>query len=402
MSDTGQGALSILTATTLFPNTVQPSHGVFVETRLRKLVESAHVHAEVLAPVPFVPPLVRYGGGQELRRIVSRELRSGITVHHPRYLVIPKLGMELAPYSLYRAMRRTLRERISSGVRFDLIDAHYFYPDGVAAVRLAQEFGLPVVITARGTDINFIPQFRWPRQRILEAAAAASSIITVCQALKDRMMELGVPGAKITVLRNGVDLDRFRILDRAAMRAKWGVTGFTLVSVGLLIERKGHHLAIEALKGLPDTRLLIAGGGPELQSLQQLARRLGVAERTRFLGTLDQPSLCEVFNAADACILASSREGWANILLEAMASGTRVVASSVWGTPEVVTAPEAGLLLEERSPHGIVEAVTALRQMQPDPFRTRQYAEKFDWQPTTQGQIDIFRQAIASYPKSAA
>jgi glycosyltransferase involved in cell wall biosynthesis len=169
-----------------------------------------------------------------------------------------------------------------------------------------------------------------------------------------------------------------------------------------LIERKGHHLAIEALAGLADVTLLIAGAGPELPSLQQLAHRLGVAERVRFLGSLDQSRLCELYNAADICVLASSREGWANVLLEAMASGTPVVASAVWGTPEVVAAPEAGLLMEERSAQGIVKAVTALRQAMPERSRTRVYAEQFDWQPTTQGQLDIFRRAIADYPKRAA
>lgn len=403
MSDSGRSdKLSILTATTLFPNTVQPAHGIFVETRLRKLVQSGQVRAEVLAPVAYVPPLIRYAGGDKLRDIASIEQRNGLTVYHPRYLVVPKFGMNLAPHTLYRAMRRALRQRLAAGARFDLIDAHYFYPDGVAAAWLGQEFGLPVVITARGTDINLIPQFSKPRRRILEAAGAAAASITVCRALKDEMIELGASAGKITVLRNGVDLERFRLLDRDAMRAKWDVKGFTLVSVGLLIERKGHHLAIEALAGLADVTLLIAGAGPELPSLQQLAHRLGVAERVRFLGSLDQSRLCELYNAADICVLASSREGWANVLLEAMASGTPVVASAVWGTPEVVAAPEAGLLMEERSAQGIVKAVTALRQAMPERSRTRVYAEQFDWQPTTQGQLDIFRRAIADYPKRAA
>lgn len=403
MSDSGRSdKLSILTATTLFPNTVQPAHGIFVETRLRKLVQSGQVRAEVLAPVAYVPPLIRYAGGDKLRDIAPIERRNDLTVYHPRYLVVPKFGMNLAPHTLYRAMRRALRQRLAAGARFDLIDAHYFYPDGVAAAWLGQEFGLPVVITARGTDINLIPQFSKPRRRILEAAGAAAASITVCRALKDEMIELGASAGKITVLRNGVDLERFRLLDRDAMRAKWDVKGFTLVSVGLLIERKGHHLAIEALAGLADVTLLIAGAGPELPSLQQLAHRLGVAERVRFLGSLDQSRLCELYNAADICVLASSREGWANVLLEAMASGTPVVASAVWGTPEVVAAPEAGLLMEERSAQGIVKAVTALRQAMPERSRTRVYAEQFDWQPTTQGQLDIFRRAIADYPKRAA
>ena len=141
------------------------------------------------------------------------------------------------------------------------------------------------------------------------------------------------------------------------LRAKLGVSGFVLASVGLLIERKGHHLVIEAhARTCPMRRLLIAGSGPDRQQLEDLAARLGVQDRVRFLGNLDQKALCEIYNCADALVLASSREGWANVLLEAMACGTPVLGSAVWGTPEVIAGPEAGLLLKNRDAESIVAA----------------------------------------------
>src|SRR5260221_9729285 len=111
---------------------------------------------------------------------------------------------------------------------------------------------------------------------------------------------MDVPASKITVSRNGVDLQRFQPEDRAALRAKLGVSGFVLASVGLLIERKGHHLVIEAISHVPDATLLIAGTGPERQQLEELCARLGVCDRVRFLGNLDQNALCDVYNSADA------------------------------------------------------------------------------------------------------
>lgn len=386
--------INILTVTTLFPNSQQPSHGIFVENRLRWLTRDGRVRATVIAPTTWVPPLLRNPELTKLRSVPTCESRNGFSVHHPRYVVIPKIGMNLTPYTLYRAISRKLRELLDAGERFDLIDAHYFYPDGVAAAMLAKEFDIPLVITARGTDINLIPQFARPRKLIMQAAEQAGAIITVCQALKDELVGLGAPETKITVLRNGVDLDQFQVLDRDALREKWQLRSFVLASVGLLIERKGHHLVMDALARIPDALLLIAGSGPDREKLEARAQALGVSQRVRFLGALKPTELREVYNCADALVLASSREGWANVLLEAMACGTPVIATAVWGTPEVVATPEAGILVERRNGASLADAIMRLRIDLPDRTATRRYAEKFDWEPTTEGQIAIFRSLL--------
>jgi len=387
--------LSILTATTLFPNPVQRAHGVFVETRLRHLLASGEVTAHVLAPIPWLPPMVRYSSYGPLQTVPSREQRNGLIVEHPRYLVVPKFGMTLTPLTLYRAMRKRFVALLKEGHRFDLIDAHYFYPDGVAAVRLAREFNLPVTVTARGTDLNLIPEFSAPRKMILDAASKADGMITVCQALKDTLIEMGVADERVTVLRNGVDLELFRPVDRAAVRSALGLSRRTLASVGLLIDRKGHHHIIRALKDLPDNDLLIAGDGPDRRALERLVVEEGVADRVRFLGSVDQNRLREIYNAVDALVLASSREGWANVLLESMACGTPVVASAVWGTPEVVARPEAGVLMPSLDPQGVAEGVRRLFAAYPDREATRRYAEGFNWNATTEGQLKLFRGILA-------
>lgn len=387
--------MRLLTYTTLWPNSVQPTHGVFVENRLRHLA-AAGVETRIVAPVPWFPSSAGlFGSYAAFAAVPDAEERNGFSVRHPRYLVVPKVGMTLTPYTLYRASIAPIRTLIQTGYDFDVIDAHYFYPDGVAAILLGRLFGKPVAITARGTDLNLIPRYRLPRRMIRFAADRAAALITVCQALKDSLMALDVPDEKVTVLRNGVDLENFRPHDRVRVRRRLGFDAPTLVSVGGLIDRKGHDITIRALKDLPDFALVIAGDGPERSALESLARREGLGDRVRFMGRVPHGDLAPLYSAADASVLASSREGWANVLLESMACGTPVVASNVWGTPEVVADPAAGVLMAERTPESLAGAVRTLFAALPSRDATRAYAEGFSWEDTTRGQIALFDSIVA-------
>jgi glycosyltransferase involved in cell wall biosynthesis len=386
--------LRILTFSSLYPNTAQPSHGIFVENRLRELLRSGEVKSRVMAPVTWAPFGSHLFSSHAVGKIEPQEVRHGIAVSHPRYFLIPKFGMTLAPFTMFMSLFRQVRKLIADGYDFDLIDAHYFYPDGVAAVMMGRLLNKPVVITARGTDINLIPAHALPRRQIIWAAEHAHGLITVCRALKDTLVEMGVPEEKIHALRNGVDLVRFHPQDRSEAKAKFGASGKTLLSVGHLIERKGHDLVIRAMPDLPDFQLLIAGEGPERENLQALAGELGVGGQVRFLGPVPPQAMSQLYNAGDALILASSREGWANVLLEAMACGTPVVASNVWGTPEVVTTIAAGVLMHERTPQGIVQGVRSLFEKMPPRHETRHYAEGFSWDETTAGQLALFKKIL--------
>lgn len=387
--------MKVLLFSSLYPSAVRPIHGIFVETRLRELLKTGQVQAKVVAPVPWFPfKAKRFGEYAQFAATPRFETRNGVEVHHPRYLLLPKVGMNLAPYAMALGALRTVRRLQREGFDPDLIDAHYYYPDGVAAGLLAKWLGKPFVVTARGTDLNLIPQYPLPRKLILETAAQASASIGVCQALMDTLGELGADRRKLHTLRNGVDLQRFVPEDRAQARQRLGlpVDGRYLLSVGHLIERKGHHIAIEALSHLPGVTLLIAGGGPEEGALKALAKRLGVAERVRWVGVVPQTDLKWWYSAADVLALCSSREGWANVLLEAMACGTPVLATNIWGTPEVVSTPAAGLLLARRDAPALAAAWVHLHTQLPSREDTRAHAETFSWEATTQGQLRLFRE----------
>ncbi|MBT8137563.1 MAG: glycosyltransferase family 4 protein [Gammaproteobacteria bacterium] len=384
--------MRILTFSTLYPNAARPGHGPFVEHRLRQLVGSGAVSASVIAPVPWFPFRNKaFGDYADFAAAPRAETRHGLEIVHPRYPVVPKVGMNLAPALLERFSRTAVDRELARHPDTALIDAHYFYPDGVAAAAHGLRTGKPVVITARGTDISLIPQYRRPRQKILWAARQAAAIITVCEALKLALVDLGVPADRITVLRNGVDFEIFRPVPKQQARARTLMNGRTLLSVGHMIERKGHHLVIEALTRLPDTNLVIVGDGPMHQELvtQVASARLG--DRVRFAGRIAQDQLPDYYSAADALLLASSREGMANVLLESLACGTPVVATPVWGTPEVIADPAAGVLSADRSAGAIAAAVRQLFDNYPDSDATLAYARQFSWEATTAGQIELFR-----------
>jgi len=390
--------LKVLTFSTLFPSSVRPGHGIFVETRLRELVKSGRVDSRVVAPVPWFPSMnPRWGEYAKFAATPAREQRNGLDVRHPRYLLVPKVGMTSAPLTLALGARAAVRQLLDEGFDFDLIDAHYYYPDGVAAALLAKWFNKPLTITARGSDVNLIGCHALPRYFMRWASQVASASIGVSQALVERMRQLGLSSRRQLALRNGVDLTRFHADgDRAAMRARLGLGGSPLMlSVGNLVPLKGHDLVIEAVgllrsQGL-DARLCIVGTGSVRAELESLTAQLGLTGAVRFIGALPQVELADWYGAADMLVLASEREGWPNVLLESMACGTPVVATSVGGIPEIVAPPDSGRIVALRCAQGLADAARDLWKALPPRETVCAHARRFGWQATTQGQLSLFQ-----------
>src|SRR5438034_4489470 len=151
--------IRLLTLTTLFPNGPEPRHGIFVANRLRKLCDTGRVEATVVAAVPSFP-----GAYRSCAEVPAVETVDGFDVRHPRFFNVPGLGMRFQPSSLSRALLDELRDMRVDASSFDVVDAHYFYPDGVAAARVAHALGRPLVISARGSDINVIADIPFARR----------------------------------------------------------------------------------------------------------------------------------------------------------------------------------------------------------------------------------------------
>ncbi|MFN5167366.1 MAG: glycosyltransferase [Pseudomonadota bacterium] len=309
----------VVVLSSLFPSALQPGSGLFVRERAFRV--GARLPLAVVAPTPWFP-------GQTL----LRRLRPGSRPGAPRHE----------------------RQR-----GFDV-----WYP---------RFFSLPLVL----------------RPRLQQALAGVQRVFAVSDSLRRLALQLGVPPERTRVVGNGVDLLRFAPQPRAACRERLGLPADApvLVTVGGLVERKGFHRVIELLPALrmrwPGLHYLVVGGpspeGDWTARLQAQVRELGLQDCVRFTGPLEPDALAGVLSAADVFVLPTRNEGWANVLLEAMACGLPVVATDVGGNAEVVCRPELGTVV----PFGDAPALeAALHEALARPWdrgALRRHAEANTW-----------------------
>ncbi len=343
--------MRILTFTSLFPNKAQATLGIFIYQQVAHLARRPGIHVEVVAPVPYSSSWLPGEHWRTFSQVPREEQIGGLRVHHPSYLLLPKISMPLHGRLMYTGSLGLVR-KLHQQEPFDCIDAHYVYPDGYAAVQLGRVLGIPVVVSARGTDINLFPSFRLIRPKIRWTLREAAGAVAVSAALKNSMVALGTPPEKIRVIPNGIDTGRFRPIERRAAREKLGLPaeGPCVVAVGNLLSIKGQELLIAALAKLtpqhPALKLYLVGDGPQRAALEELAKSVGLGERVVLAGARPHDELPLWFNAADLSCLASRREGLPNVVLESLACGTPVVATRVGGTPQVLSSPDLGILVE--------------------------------------------------------
>ena len=382
----------LLTLTTLFPNSRQPRRGIFIANRIARLRATGRVDCRVVAAIPSFP-----GAYRETAGVPESEQIHGLPVRHPRYLHVPGVGMRIQPDALARALLEDLRIHGDDARRFDVVDAHYFYPDGVAAARVAAELGLPLVISARGSDVNLIADTPYALRRMREAANQAQSLIAVSAALAQRMASLGMPRERIHVLRNGVDSEVFYPVSQAEARARLGLRDGTryVLGVGNLVPEKGFDVLVHAVAKLADTRLVLLGEGPLRGALGALAERAAPG-RVEFRPNMAQSELRNAYSATDVLGLPSLREGWPNVVLEAIACGIPVAAANVGGIPEILTSDAPGTIVDSRDPDAWAAALDALLEAPRSHADVRAYALRFGWDGVVAEQCGLYERAAST------
>jgi teichuronic acid biosynthesis glycosyltransferase TuaC len=387
----------VLTFTSLFPNSVQPNLGVFVYQRMAAFAALTGNSVEVIAPLPWSPPALSTEKAARLRKIPSQEEIGAITVHHPRYPLLPRISMPLHA-RLMSLGSVALAGKLHAQNPFDCIDAHYVYPDGKAALLIGRALGLPVIVSARGSDINLFPSFRLIRPQIQRTLRDAAGRIAVSEALKQAMLEVAETPCHIRVIGNGVDPSRFFRLSQAEARGELKIPrdARVIVSVAALVPAKGHHRLLRAFRPLaariPQLHVYAVGEGALRPELEALAGSLGLRDRVHFVGSCPNENLHYWYSAADVSCLASSREGWPNVVLESLACGTPVVATRVWGTPEILTSPELGILVEQ-SDESLASGLESALARHWDGGRMVEFARARDW-PTVAREVDSYFQEV--------
>lgn len=380
--------IHVLSLSTLYPNPVHPRFGTFVARSLEALAkrgaETDDWRVSVVNPIGL-PPLA-LGRYRALGKLPEHAEENGVSVHRPRFTLIPKVGARRNASAIAKAALPII-QRIHQDTPIDLIDAQFFFPDGPAAAWIAKQLDLPVSIKARGSDITYWGTLDFAREQMLEAAERANGLLAVSGSMAEEMAAIGMPRGKIRVHYTGLDRERFRPLDHTQLRAQVGAQlGFSipdtaplLVCVGALIERKGQDIAIAALAQIEGARLILVGKGDDEVHLRQLARDLGVAERVHFAGSLDHNMMPLVLSAADVMVLPTANEGLANAWVEALACGTPVVTCDVGGAREIITNSTAGRLVE-RDPESVAAGVRAVLNDPPMRHAVAAMAQKFSWQ----------------------
>ncbi|RPI90121.1 MAG: glycosyltransferase family 4 protein [Planctomycetaceae bacterium] len=394
----------VLVLASTFPSAIQPIHGVFVKERVKAVAARGDFDVRVVSPTPWFPPLKMFPRWYPLSQIPARETVEGLQVMRPRYALAPKIGGYLHARLMSWGIGNSIA-RLRQEFPFDLIDAHFVYPDGVVGAMLGERYHVPVVMTARGEDMIRFPDLPVIGPAIRWGLKRASQLVGLSEELAQKMRENGGDPQRIRVISNGVDTAKFRPVpcDEARLRLGLPAGRKMIIGVGYLLERKGFHLAVEALRTVreqhPDAMLIIVGGvarwGQDYSAeIRETIRRTGLEDHVRLVGARPPDELYLWYSSADLFTILSSREGSPNAPLEALACGVPIVATPIGSIPQVLSRQGLGLMLPERSAQAAARGLSDALAMTWDRAAIRAWAVENSWGSVAEQVAATFRDAL--------
>ena len=390
----------LLVYSSLFPSDKRPNAGVFIRERMFRVGQQLPII--VVSPVPWFPlqGLIRIWKPHFRPQPNKFEIQQGVKVYFPRFLSIPGLFKSWDGFLMALGSLSTL---IKLKKEFNIIDAHFAYPDGYAATILGKWLKIPVTITLRGTEVP-LSKMQGRKLRMLQAISSAKRVFSVANSLKQHVVNLGADKNKIRVVGNGVDTIKFHPLDKIQERQLLNIPlqAKVLITVGGLVERKGFHRVIEVLpelvKAHPDFIYLIVGGesaeGNIKEQLVKQVKDLKLEHNVRFLGALKSDELKKPLSCADVFVLATANEGWANVFLEAMACGLPVVTTDVGGNREVVNNNALGSVVPFADKQALLTALLEALEKVWDKEEIVRYAQDNEWDTRVTILVDEFKKIV--------
>lgn len=375
----------VLVLARTFPNEVLPTQGLWV----RRLVRAAAEIAEpvVVAPVPYVPPLLPLGQLSAFRRLPDRRSDGGVEVHHPRVPTGPGTLLHALDARMQLPFVRRLVDRLHAARPFDLIHAHFVYPDGVIAAQLGARYGIPVVTTEHADWLPWMDRFPTVARQVHAVLDGIDVVTAVSESTLQTVRSVAGDSSLGEVLHNVVDDHTFRLPPAESRRDR-----DKILFVGVVRRVKGLDVLVRALARLGDSRprlRLDVIGEPFQRSyrkdeadVRRLASELGVSERIRFVGGVTPGEVAAAMQEAALLVVPSRRESFSVVAAEALACGTPVVATRCGG-PEEIVSSDAGVLVPPDSPEALASAVDEALS-NPDRFvperLRRSVVARFGWE----------------------
>ena len=389
----------LLVLSSSFPSVASPGFGLFVKERVRAIAALPGYDIRVVAPVPYFPPIRAFKRWYNWSQFPRYEIVDGLRVYRPRYPLIPKLGGYLHPTLMFPTVYRTVR-KLRREFDFNLIDAHFSYPNGVVATRLGERFQRPVMITGRGEDMCRFPDYPVIGPQIRRGIAGAAHCIGVSREIADAFIANGASADQVSVISNGVDCTKFLPLPRDEARGRLGLAtdAKIIISVGDRFENKGFHILVDAIAELrkkhPTVMGVIIGGPPKYGTdytavIEERVAKHGLQDRILLPGFVPHEELACWYSAADVFALLSAREGSPNVLVEALACGIPAVATAVGGVPDVLNEPALGSLVEERTSHAVAAKLDSALSTTWNRETIRAFMENRSWHETANAVRDI-------------
>jgi glycosyltransferase involved in cell wall biosynthesis len=394
--------LHVLLFSNEFPRPGEPNRGIFTGQLAYALAKQINI--EVMCPFPWRPGRLSMQGGPTLHQdgdVACHDSWKGVPVQYVGYPMIPWLGRPIQPALLcsgiYPALSKANRKS-----PFTTINAHWVYPDGVAAAWIGRRLGIPVVVTALGSDVNQYSFYRTRRPQVMWALRHSARVTCVSEALKDQLVCLGAEADRIDVIPNGVDGSLFHIknLNRVEAKKRLGLDpGHRhLLYVGRLAKEKGPSLLCEAIRILAEKRQLdfqtiFLGDGQEKDSLKQYITAYRIESHVRLLGEVPHEQIAQWLRAGDWLCLPSTREGMPNAMLEALSCGLPVIASKVGGVPEVIS-DRNGLLVKPGDPKALANALERATKRQWDGEKVASTVRDWSWDTVASGYVKSILKAL--------
>lgn len=389
-----------------YPSSVTPQLGLWVE-QANAFIQRKGVEMQVVAPVPWFPPLPfatsvpALADFSRFRRVPRRLVRGGIVVHHPRFLVGPAnllYAQEARTYGL--GVQRAV-SRLREDFPFDLIHAHFSFPDGVVAEALGRRYGVPVVVTEHAPWRPWMDDCPRVRRQTVPAARRLACHVAVSHAVKTTIVAFTDDPSRVRVIPNGVDGSLFHLRDPGERDPD------KILFVGLPRPVKGVDVLLEAMVEVlarrPTAHLVVVGGAvyrgtrAHVAELQATAGRSPLEGRVTFEGLQPVGEVARHMATSAVLVLPSRLESFGAVLIEALACGTPVVSTRSGGPEDVVT-PDVGHLVPVGDPAALARAVLDVLEhpSRYPPEAMRSFAvDRFSWESVADRVVDAYRAVLS-------